>query len=89
MVPRGDLASTNYCLANPAADGAQYLVYLPTGGTVTVDLSASPGELSVTWFNPSTGGTVYKGMTTDGAEQSFTAPFGGDAVLHIWDGPIF
>jgi len=89
MVPRGDLASSTYCLANPAADGAQYLVYLPDGGAVTVDLSASPGELSVTWFDPSTGGTVYKGMTTDGAEQSFTAPFGGDAVLHIWDGPIF
>jgi hypothetical protein len=26
MVPRGDLASTTYCLAKPTARGAQYLV---------------------------------------------------------------
>ncbi|MBE9513435.1 MAG: hypothetical protein IMY83_00190 [Chloroflexi bacterium] len=89
MVPRGDLASTDYCLANPVADGAEYLVYLPHGGTVRVDLSGSPGELSVAWFNPSTGVTTFKGTTAGGAERSFTAPFSGDAVLYIWDGPIF
>jgi len=89
MTPRGNLASTRYCLANPVARGAEYLVYLPSGGTVTVDLSASPGELTVAWFNPSTGVTIYEGMTTGGAERSFTAPFGGDAVLHIWDSPVF
>ena len=31
MVPRSDLCSSQYCLANPAADGAEYLVYLPAG----------------------------------------------------------
>jgi len=89
MVPRGDLASTGYCLANPVADGAEYLVYLPDGGTVTVDLSAASGELSVQWLNPSTGAMRFMGTTTGGASHSFTTPFSGDAVLHIWDGPIF
>jgi len=89
MAPRGDLASTDYCLANPVADGAGYLVYLPDGGTVRLDLSGSPGELSIAWFNPRTGSTVYEGTITGGVERSFTAPFSDDAVLYVWDGPIF
>ncbi|MBE7529425.1 MAG: fibronectin type III domain-containing protein [Ardenticatenaceae bacterium] len=34
MMPRGDLCATQYCLANPVASGAEYLVYLPVGSTV-------------------------------------------------------
>jgi hypothetical protein len=34
MSPQPALCSTGYCLANPAADGAEYLVFLPSGGTV-------------------------------------------------------
>ena len=37
MIPRSDLCSTGYCLANPIAKGAEYLVYLPNGGSTTVD----------------------------------------------------
>lgn len=33
--PDGELASTGFCLADP---GREYLVYLPQGGEVTVDL---------------------------------------------------
>jgi hypothetical protein len=84
MEPRGDLASTGYCLANPAANSAEYLVYLPSGGTTTVDLSASPGELTVEWFNPGNGTTTYGGTITGGTQCSFTAPFSGDAVLYIY-----
>ena len=42
MVPHGELASTDYCLANP---GQEYLVYLPEGGEVTVDLSGEHGRI--------------------------------------------
>ena len=80
MVPRNDLASTQYCLANP---GAEYLVYLPDGGDVTVDLSAVSGTLAVEWFNPNTGLRTDGEPTTGGASRSFTAPFDGDAVLYI------
>ena len=83
MTPRGDLCSTGYCLANPAASNAEYLVYLPSGGAVNVNLSASPGTLSVEWFNPSTGATTNAGTTTGGANRSFTPPFSGDAVLYL------
>ena len=80
MSPRNALASTKYCLANP---GAEYLVCLPSGGTVTVDLSASEGALSAEWFDPSNG-IVRSGETAaGGGKREFTSPFKGDAVLYL------
>ncbi len=84
MTPRGDLCSTGYCLANPVASGAEYLVYLPSGGAVTVNLSAAAGTLSVEWFNPGTGVAVAGASTTGGGSRNFTPPFSGDAVLYIF-----
>lgn len=83
MVPRGDLASSRYCLANAVASGAEYLVYLPSGGSVEVDLSATPGALEVEWFSPATGTSVPGYRVTGGATRTFTAPFRGDAVLYL------
>lgn len=83
MLPRPDLSSTGYCLANPAANKAEYLIYLPEGGSVTVDLSDVTEELSVEWLNPENG-LVTTGMTTTGGgNRAFIAPFDGDAVLYI------
>lgn len=107
MSPRGDLCSTQYCLANPVAAGAEYLVYLPVGSTVTalleragvdrspslylpgdsattVDLTNTPGELAVEWFNPASGAVIDGGTVNGGAVRSFTAPFSGDAVLYLY-----
>ena len=56
MLPRGDLASSGLCLADP---GHEYLVYLPKGGEATVDLSGSAGELAVEWMDAEQG-TVRK-----------------------------
>jgi hypothetical protein len=50
--------NTRYCLAKP---GALYLVFLPTGGTTDLDLTAAQGEFSVSWFNPRTGGKRING----------------------------
>jgi len=80
MMPHNKLASTEYCIANP---GAEYLIYLPDGGSVTVDLSDAQGELAVEWLNPSTGERISGGTTTGGGSREFTAPFNGDAVLYI------
>jgi hypothetical protein len=80
MMPRGDLTSTDYCLANP---GSEYLVYVPTGGKVTVDLSAASGPLAVEWFNPRTSETANAGTVRGGAQRDLTTPFEGDAVLYL------
>ena len=84
MTPRSDLCSSQYCLANPAALGGEYLVYLPSGGNVTVNLTGTPGTVSVEWFRPSNGATTSGGTVAGGANRSFTAPFSGDAVLYLW-----
>ncbi|MBM3334720.1 hypothetical protein FJY63_08670 [Candidatus Sumerlaeota bacterium] len=80
MAPRNDLASTQYCLANP---GNEYLVYLPDGGEVTLDLSAVKGTLAVEWFNPRTNEKQAGDRVDGGAKRTFRAPFEGDAVLYL------
>lgn len=80
MVPRSDLSSTKYCLADP---GKEYLIYLPEDGEATVDLSAASGLLAAEWFNPTTGETVEPFTVEGGAKHSFQPPFGGDAVLYL------
>lgn len=74
----GELASTGYCLADP---GQEYLVYLPEGGEVTVDLRAVKGMLQVEWFNPAVGETIALDAIDGGAHQAFQTPFDGHAVL--------
>lgn len=80
MTPRGELASTGYCLVNP---GKEYLIYLPEGGEATVDLSAAKSPLAVEWFNPRTGDKQTGGQVGGGAERVFRAPFASDAVLYL------
>jgi hypothetical protein len=81
MTPHNDLASTQYCLASP---DKEYLVYLPDGGEVTVDLTAARGELAVEWMHPVEGTVTSGGTTTGGGKRTLKAPFSGDAVLHVW-----
>jgi hypothetical protein len=80
MSPSPKLASTGICLARP---GNEYVVYAPSGGEVTVDLSAATGALTVEWFNPRTGEAMRDGTVAGGATRSLRAPFEGDAVLHL------
>ncbi len=83
MTPQNQAASTGYCLAQAGAKTGQYLVYLPEGGQVTVDLAATPGSLRVQWFNPSDGSSKAGGTAQGGAGRKFSAPFQGDAVLWL------
>ncbi len=82
MTPRGDLASTGYCLASP---GKEYVIYLPDGGKVSADLSTAPENamLVVEWLNPRTGVVSRGGLIAGGATRFFSPPFEGDAVLHL------
>jgi hypothetical protein len=79
MVPRDDLASTRFCLADP---GREYLVYLPDGEAM-VDLSGTSGAFRVQWINPSEGTITMGDPIMGGARRNLKAPIHGDAVLHI------
>ena len=83
MRPRGELASSGYCLANPAGTHPEYLVYLPSGGAVTINLRGSSGPLSVDWFLPISGQTVRAPGITGGVSLRLSAPSAPDAVLYI------
>ena len=72
MVPHDNLSSSGYCLAQP---GVTYLTYLPSGGTVSVDLRAANRPMKVEWFSPSTGEIVVGGSIEGGAIKEFTSPF--------------
>jgi hypothetical protein len=81
MVPHPELASTRYCLAHP---GEEYLVYLPEGGYVTLDLCEAKGQLAVEWFLPQVGRTLPGGRPLPGGDYAVTtAPYTGDAVLYL------
>jgi len=63
----------------------EFSIDIPTNGEATVNLSSSPVELSVEWFNPSDGAIIDAGTVQGGAVQTFIAPFSGDAVLYLYD----
>ena len=80
MVPRGDLASSGYCLANP---GVEYLVYLPEGGAANVDLSSASGFLDLEWFDVESGETAEVGRASGGGRREFESPVEGEVVLYL------
>ena len=64
--------NAHYCLAEP---GSLYLVYLPKGGSCTLDLAAAAGEFRVAWFNPREGGALRAGPAVrGGGPVTLTAP---------------
>lgn len=50
--------ANDYVLAKP---GEAYAVYLPDGGTTTLDLSGATGRFEVKWYNPRAGGALRDG----------------------------
>ena len=79
-VPHGELASTGFCLADP---GREYVVYLPQGGEVTVDLSGTSGQFKTEWLRPTEGTVIPAEPTAGGSRQTLKTPFPGDAVLYL------
>ena len=66
--------NSNYCFAK---EGEIYVVYLPSGGTVPLDLSDAEGEFKIDWYNPRTGGKRSNGtksLVSGGRKVSFGLP---------------
>lgn len=66
-----------------ANDGYEYVTYMATGGSLTVDLTNVVGSIDVEWYNPRTGEVTADSPETGGAPRSLTAPDSNDWVLHI------
>jgi hypothetical protein len=78
-VPRPDLTSNRWCMADP---GNSYLDYMPEGGTVTVDLRDAAGPYTLEWYIPLMARTL-KGRQTiaGGGYRVFPAPAPYDAYF--------
>ncbi len=83
MTPHEKLSSTGHALASPNAAHPEFLVYAPSGGNFTVDLSKSRGRFAVEWMNAATGARTAGADVSGGAAKTFTPPFPGDAVLYL------
>ena len=72
MAPDNGLVSSGsgYVLAAP---GRAYLAYLPTGGSIGLDLSATLETFDAGWLDPSDGSTQSAGSVSGGSVASFTA----------------
>jgi len=60
-----------------------YVVYLLEGGSITVDLRDTRGELQVQWYNPRTGEFLPREAIVGNQSQKFKAPDEKDWVVHI------
>jgi hypothetical protein len=80
LTPRDELASTKFCLAKP---GDTYIVYLPDGGEVTVDLSNTGGQFAAEWIHPVEGTSTAAEPVTGGAKRTLQSPLTGAAVLYL------
>jgi hypothetical protein len=61
-------SGTAYCLADP---GREYLIYIPFGGDVKLDMSATKGECYAALYDPATGNKVREYTVTAGPETLF------------------
>jgi len=80
MTPSDLVCSTGYCLLK---SGAEYLVYLPIGGSVTVDLSGAQQNFLTAWFDPASGQTSAGTTVNGGGRVTLVSPFKGETVLHL------
>ncbi len=69
-IPFWEMKSADELIGNPdhkagrfcfAKEKEIYLIYLPDGGTSTIDLSNADGKFQIQWFNPRTGGPLKTG----------------------------
>ena len=61
LVGNPDHGVSKFCFAKPSNT---YLVYLPDGGTSSLDLRNAKGKFRVEWFDPRTGGDLHTGSVT-------------------------
>ena len=82
LAPHDNLIRSGNAYAS-ADIGNIYLAYLPSGGSVGIDLSGASGTLQYQWYNPRNGQYSTTSNVQGGATRSFTAPDSSDWALSI------
>jgi hypothetical protein len=68
--------------------GNEYVVQLPSGGAVVLDLRGATGSFLADWFDPRTGERRPIGTVLSGTAPRFDAPSNDDWILHLYRFPI-
>jgi hypothetical protein len=78
--PTPELATSGFCLASP---NDFYVVFIPNGGEVVVDLTGSQASYSATWLAPITGQHVRNKKIEGGKKVPLSSPFSGSSVVLV------
>jgi len=82
----GEFNGLDYLAAARTSDGGTLIAYLPTGRTVTVDLSTLSGESAKAWwFNPRMGKPEFISESPTQGLKEFSPPSTDDWVLVLDD----
>lgn len=88
MVPETarSIFSSGYGLSKSCS---AYLMYVPSEGSSTIDLSAcsSTSMFLVEFMNPVTGAITISRAVSGGASRTFNLPWTGEAVVYLSDAP--
>ncbi len=79
-VPRNDLSSTGYCLANW---GIEYLIFSPESRSFEVDLTGSTDMFQLEWLDIESGESTLSEDVKGGNKVRLTVPFEGGAVAYL------
>ena len=79
MTPRNTLSSSNYALASDS----ELISFMPSGSSVTVNLSAMPGSYAVEWFDVVGGNTKAGSIVEGGNSVKLSAPSSGTWVVYL------
>jgi len=78
-VPRTDISSTGFALADP---GREYLIYCPTGGELTAEIE--PGNYAFEWLACRSGEISESGeIELPAGTSEFTCPVSGRCALYL------
>jgi hypothetical protein len=83
MLPRADLASTEYCLASLKPGEEAFILYLPTRNGGSLDLSGCRGTFSVELLDTRSGRYLPGEDVAGGETRRFVHPYDKDSVLHV------
>jgi len=81
MHPNNDVVNNGFALVNI---GKEYVVYLPNGGSVDLDLTSTSGPFNVEWYHPQSGEYSEPTSVEAGSIITFTPPFTDDVVLRVF-----
>ncbi len=70
-------------VAGQGKRGMEYVVYIPKGVEVTVNLADAKGNLTAEWLDPVSGTRTSHGQADAGGKRTFASPKPGDAVLWL------